>query len=142
MEKHLTLVGVLNIVYRGLLAIEALVLFILSAGFHFLIDALIRSDFIEPYDIPAEAMGIVPVILLIVGTITLVVSAVGIIGAIGVLKRKEWARIVLLVISFFNLMHIPFGTALGIYSIWVLFKDKTIQLFRPSPLHRTAKSKT
>ena len=38
----------------------------------------------------------------------------------GLLQRESWARMLTLVLSFFALFHVPFGTALGIYSLWVL----------------------
>jgi hypothetical protein len=39
-------------------------------------------------------------------------------------------RIMTLVVSFLNLIWFPFWTALGVYSIVVLLKDETVQLFR------------
>jgi predicted permease len=82
-------------------------------------------------EIPPEVMDIVPLILTVIGILVLVFSIIGIIGAIGVLKKKEWGRITMLVISFFNLIRIPLGTILGVYSIWVLLNDETIRLFNP-----------
>ena len=49
------------------------------------------------------------------------------------IKHRPWARILVLVLEFINLIEIPIGTALGIYTIWVLFKDETVQIFTPSP---------
>jgi hypothetical protein len=37
----------------------------------------------------------------------------------------EWARILGLVIGFLALVRIPFGTALGIYTIWVLLLEQS-----------------
>jgi hypothetical protein len=34
-----------------------------------------------------------------------------------------------LIVSFFNLLNIPLGTALGVYSFIILLKDETVQLF-------------
>jgi len=46
---------------------------------------------------------------------------VGIAAAgIGLLKYREWARILTLVLAVFLLMAFPFGTALGAYAFWVL----------------------
>jgi hypothetical protein len=57
------------------------------------------------------------------------------------MKKKEWGRITMLVISFFNLIHIPLGTVLGVYSIWVLLNDETIRLFNPA-LHAPVEKST
>ncbi|UCC40364.1 MAG: hypothetical protein JSV96_02620 [Candidatus Aminicenantes bacterium] len=57
-------------------------------------------------------------------------AAPEIIGGIGLMKKKEWGRILVLVVSFLNLIWFPFWTALGVYSIVVLLKEETVQLFR------------
>jgi len=41
------------------------------------------------------------------------------------LQRQEWARIVTLVVGFIALLNLPFGTALGIYTIWVLLPTQS-----------------
>jgi hypothetical protein len=131
MEKHIQLVGILNLVYRSLAILGALVLFVLAAGFEGFFDYLVRWGSIQPHEVPLEVLHIVPFILTLVGIIVLIVSVLGIIGALGVLKKKEWGRILLLVISFFSLIRIPLGTLLGIYSIWVLLNSETIKVFNP-----------
>ncbi len=139
-EKHIKLVGILNIVYRSLILLGGLVLIVLAAVFNRLIDFLIRIGSIHLYEIPHEILSIVPIILLLIALCMIVVSIVGIIGAIGVLKKKEWGRIVLLVVSFFNLLRIPLGTVLGVYSIWVLLNDEIIRIFNPTANAGVAKS--
>jgi hypothetical protein len=62
----------------------------------------------------------------------MIVSVAGIIGGVGVLHHREWGRILLLVVSFFNLLRIPLGTMLGVYTLWVLMNDETIALFSPA----------
>ncbi len=52
-----------------------------------------------------------------------------IIGGIGLLRRKEWGRILVLVVSFFSLISFPLGTALGVYSFIILLKEDTVRLF-------------
>lgn len=65
--------------------------------------------------------------------IFVVLSLPGIIGGIGLLLRHGWARVVLLVVSFLQLINFPLGTALGIYTIWVLFQDDAREVFaRPA----------
>jgi|WetSurMetagenome_2_1015567.scaffolds.fasta_scaffold1082900_1 hypothetical protein len=131
MEKHISLVGILNIVYHGLGIIGSCVLFAIATGFRYFFEILSRYDHHGIDEVPPEILDIVPIILTGIGIFVLVCSVIGIIGAVGVIKKKEWGRITLLVVSFFNLLHIPLGTILGVYSIWVLLNDETIRLFNP-----------
>lgn len=133
MEKHITLVGVLNIVYRSVAVLGGLIILAIAAGFGRLMEMLMREGFIQPYEVPAGLLEIVPAILAVIGVIMIAVSVVAIVGAAGVLKRKSWGRILLLVVSFFNLARIPLGTILGAYSLWVLMNDEAIRYFKPSP---------
>ena len=80
-----------------------------------------------------EAWLAVP-ILSIIGSvlmlIALTLSIPGIIGGWGLLRRKNWARILMIVLSALNLINIPIGTLLGIYGLWVLLARDTELLFR------------
>jgi hypothetical protein len=38
-----------------------------------------------------------------------------------------------IVLSAIELLHVPFGTALGIYGLWVLLSPPTEELFRDQP---------
>ena len=142
MEKHVTLVGILNIVYRSMAIIGAIVLFCLAYGFGFLMKFISHFDHNEIQEVPPEVFSIVQIVLTCIGILILIFSVAGIIGAVGVLKKKEWGRITLLIVSFFSLLSIPLGTILGVYSIWVLLNDETIRLFHPvpnTPVKKTAK---
>jgi len=51
------------------------------------------------------------------------VSALAIAGVIagwGLIERRQWARVLAIVLAILALIHIPLGTALGIYTLWVL----------------------
>jgi len=43
---------------------------------------------------------------------------------------RPWARVLTIVISAFDLLHVPFGTALGVYGLWVLLSSQGEALFR------------
>ena len=129
MEKHIQLVGILNIAYRSLLILVSLFLLVIAAGFRRFFDMILRLGSVDIHDVPNELLDIVPVVLLVVALLMFVVSVVGIVAAAGVLGRKRWGRVLMLVISFFNLLRVPVGTVLGGYSIWVLLNDETIRLF-------------
>lgn len=131
MEKHVKLVGILNIVYRSLALFGAMILLMIAVGFGYLYEALIQTESLQPHDIPEVILNLIPPVLLFIAALIFVVSVAGIIGGIGVLKHKEWGRVLLLVVSFFNLIRIPLGTVLGVYTIWVLINNETIKLFTP-----------
>jgi len=72
-------------------------------------------------------------VLALLGVIVLAVCAIGAIpgmlGGLGLRKRKNWARILVIILGFLNLPAIPLGTALGIYTLSILLKEDTAKLF-------------
>jgi hypothetical protein len=68
----------------------------------------------------------------------ILIAAPGIIGGIGLLQHQPWARIVVLVLGFLNLLAVPFGTILGIYTIWVFMANDTDDVFGSWPGRRSA----
>jgi len=119
MEKHVTLVAVLNIGF-GILGI-------LIAIFIF-IGMILGNMLIDDYDV----RKILPIIGTVAVLFLLLTSIPEIIGGIGLLKRRPWARILILVVACMDLLWIPIGTIIGIYELWVLLQDETSQLFKPS----------
>jgi hypothetical protein len=58
-----------------------------------------------------------------------IISIPGVIAGIGLLKFRPWSRILTIVLSAFHLLNVPFGTAIGIYGLWVLLSDEGQRLF-------------
>ncbi len=112
-EKHITLLGVFHIVYHAI-------------GFVAGIGVLVFFPALGAVAGDAEANVVLSIIGGVVGTILIVVSIPGIIGGIGLLRRHSWARIVALIIGAADLFDIPIGTALGIYTFWVLMRDEVV----------------
>jgi hypothetical protein len=121
MEKHVTVLGILYIAFSALGLLLAVIIFTAIVG-----GGMISGD--------SEAMTITAVVGPAVALFFVLLSAPGLIGGIYLLKHRPWARILVLVLGFINLIEIPIGTALGIYTIWVLFKNETVDLFTPSPI--------
>jgi fructose-specific phosphotransferase system IIC component len=48
----------------------------------------------------------------------------------GLLKFKSWARILAIILAILNLILFPIGTALGIYTLVIMFNDEAEALFR------------
>jgi uncharacterized membrane protein (DUF2068 family) len=63
---------------------------------------------------------LVRTLLVFIGGFVIVKAILGITTGLGLLQRQTWARPLAIVMSFFELLHIPFGTALGIYTLVVL----------------------
>jgi zinc-ribbon domain len=59
-------------------------------------------------------------LLTFVGIFVLAKAAVGLATGWGLLQREPWARVMALVLAFLSLMNVPLGTALGVYTLWVL----------------------
>jgi hypothetical protein len=51
-------------------------------------------------------------------------------AGIGLLKYKNWARIVAIILAIVYLLAIPIGTAVGIYTLVIMFNKETAALFR------------
>jgi len=117
MNKHISAVAALHVGY-GIFRI--LIVFLIF----FLFNAIGRiAD--EPH-----AAYILVNFSTIIGLFMLVITIPGIIGGIALFCNKYWARILLLIVSALNLLCIPFGTALGAYSIWVLVQEETQKILK------------
>ena len=119
MEKHVTLVAALNIGF-GILG--------LLIAMFVLIGMVLGNMFIDDYDV----RKILPIIGTVAVLFLLLTSIPEIIGGIGLLKRRPWARILILIVACMDLLWIPIGTIIGIYELWVLLQDETTQLFKSS----------
>ncbi len=123
MNQHIKLIGILWIIFGGL-----------SLAFGLLGSFLLFGISFIP-DLGHEA----PFILRIVASVAILFFALlgipKIFAGIGLLKMKEWGRILTLIVSFISLLNVPLGTALGVYSIVILMKEESIQNFK-SPVQK------
>jgi len=56
-------------------------------------------------------------------------STLGLVGGIGLLAYKSWARYLVMVVAAIGCLNIPIGTLKGVYFLWVLLQDDTVKLF-------------
>jgi zinc-ribbon domain len=71
-----------------------------------------------------------------IGFIFLIVAILGLAAGWGLLQREPWARMLAIVMGVLNLFDPPFGTAVGIYTLWVLLPADCEREYRQLP--RTA----
>ena len=124
MSKHIQVLGILNIIWGSLGLLGATILIAIFGGAMGLIQVAARHDPDAKFAIPI--IGLVGCI--IVGFL-LLTSLPSIIAGIGLLYMAPWSRILSIVVSGLHLFSIPFGTALGIYGLWVLLSEETICCF-------------
>ena len=118
MEKHVNLIGILWIAFGALTFFGGFVAFFILFGISFIPD----MGYEAPVILRTVGVG--------VGIFLFILSIPKIIAGIGLMKKKEWGRILTLIVAFLSILSFPLGTALAIYSFVILVKDETIQLFR------------
>jgi hypothetical protein len=80
--------------------------------------------------IPPDAPGFILPLLRGIGILLIGLAALGLFTAWGLAERQPWARITMIIFAFLSLLEIPFGTALGIYTLWVLLPEQSAAEFR------------
>jgi len=118
MEKHVNVIAALQI---------GLSVFGIIIGIIGFVVLRLVGNFVED----PNAQLILPTIANIALIFFILMSIPGIIAGLGLFGRKEWARILTLILAVINLMNFPVGTAVGVYSIWALSQTETIALFNP-----------
>jgi hypothetical protein len=111
-KEHLRLLGILWLALSALNAVGGVVLLIIANT----IFGLHRLG-MGPEGGPPQFLH---PLLSFIAVVILLKSAAGFAAGSGLLQREPWARTVTLVVAFLSLFNVPLGTALGIYSLWVL----------------------
>ncbi|HWR51579.1 MAG TPA: hypothetical protein VN428_10760 [Bryobacteraceae bacterium] len=122
MESHIKALGILNIILGALGALMAIGLLLMFGG----IGMLVGTTSGDPdAHIALPILGAIGGVVFIV---MLVMSVPVILTGWGLLNFKPWARVLGIVVSAFQLLNIPIGTAAGIYGLWVLLNTETVQI--------------
>ena len=125
MRQHVTVLGILFIVLGAMGLFGALIVLMIFGGAAGILGVVSQE---EPE--AAIAIPIVGGVGLGICFIILVMSVPQLIAGVGLLKFRPWARILGIVVAVLGLMHVPLGTLVGIYGLWVLFSGETEALFR------------
>ena len=113
---HIRLLGILWIAISAFRLIPGLILVSLfHEGFEFM-----------PPGVPPFVHGLLQGI----GTALIIGAVLGLAAGAGLLQRQPWARLLAIIMAFLNLMDMPLGTALGVYTLWVLLPAKSEEEYR------------
>lgn len=121
LDNHKKVLGILFVTWGSLTILGMLLLSaFLSVIFSF---ALNEAD---PDDQKALEV-VLPIIQYIPIFIIVIFAIPTLIAGIGLLMRKSWAMLFSLVVGCLKLFSFPFGTALGIYSIWIYTEEQKVK---------------
>jgi hypothetical protein len=125
-ETHAKVLGILNVVFGGLGLVGAVVLTVIFGG----VTGLIGASGDRDAAVAASIVGVTGASLILITTLT---SLPAIIIGLGLYRLRPWSRIAGIVLAILSLLAFPFGTALGLYGLWVLFSAEGQKLFDGVP---------
>lgn len=128
MRDHIKIVGILNIVMGSITALVGVVILLMMGTIAGFVAASISSLDGTNYQNGAIAAPIVATIGVALAIFFLALGLPSILGGWGLMHYRPWSRILMIVVSVFHLFHIPLGTALGVYGLWVLLSDESRRL--------------
>ena len=119
-QQHVHLLGILWLAMSALNAVGAIVLLMLGN--------VLFPHLREMKDVPSDVpVGFLTALFTTLGIIILAKAALGFFAGWGLMQRETWARVLVLVLAFISLFNIPFGTAIGVYTLWVLLPGQSQQ---------------
>ena len=128
LHTHVQILGWLRIIGAALMAAIGLVLLFFLAG----IGVFAAADSGE-----ATPFWVLAMVALFVGGLMVVLALPGLLAGIGLLRRKEWGRILALIVGVFDLLNFPIGTLIAAYSFFVLLQNSATPYFAGTPTSLT-----
>ena len=118
MDKHVDILGLLYVVWGGLFLLAG------AIGLALMLGAVALLQYAAAGEVSGLAAGLTAAMF---GTLAVIALAWGGIHAsagMALRQHRSWGRTVALVFGVVDLALLPFGTALGIYALWVLLNDE------------------
>jgi len=115
--KHTRIVAILWLVWSVFHLLPALAFFSMGSFAMPFMHGFLQLPFLGP-------------LMAVIGGLVMFCSVLGIVAGWGLLSFQPWARMLAIVLGCFALISIPFGTALGIYTLWVLLPGPAEQQYR------------
>lgn len=122
LERHVHLIGIFWIAYSSFSLLGGVALMIVA-----------NTIFGRSSRFDTGAPEFLHPLLSAVAVFLLIRAILGIVAGAGLLQHYGWARILALILAFLDIMQVPFGTALGIYTIWALVAKGADEEYRSLP---------
>jgi amino acid transporter len=119
-QRHVHLLAILWLAFSAFNTLGGLVLLVLGNA--------VFPHLHEMKDVPSDVpTGFLTALFTTLGIIVLAKAAFGFLVGWG-LQREPWARTLALILAFISLFtNIPLGTAIGVYTMWVLLPASSEQ---------------
>jgi hypothetical protein len=78
------------------------------------------------------AAGLTAAVFTTLAVIALIWGAAHVVVGVPLRRRKSWSRIAALALGSVDLLLLPYGTALGVYALWILLREEGKRLFAES----------
>jgi hypothetical protein len=124
MSSHVRVLAILQIVYASVGLLLGLGVGLLFGGIATIV------GFSASLENSVVAVPILATIGGLAASILIALSLPRLIAGIGLLKHRNWGRILTFVVSVLGMLDFPLGTGLGIYALWVLLHRDTTPLFQ------------
>jgi len=121
LDRHRETLGGLWTAIAGLFLIPAIGLMVFASDTRFVIHDR------EPWP------GLFALLLYIAGGTMVILAAGGVCVGLGLKQHRPWAGSAAIILGTLALFHPPFGTALGVYTFWVLLAHEEEDEYRHSP---------
>jgi hypothetical protein len=116
-QEHVRLLGLFWLAFSAFNTVGAVILYVLA-------NTLFAH--MRELGAPEAPTAFLRPLLSVVAILLLAKAALGFLAGWGLLQHEKWARIITLVLAFVSLFtNIPFGTALGVYTMWVLLPSES-----------------
>jgi hypothetical protein len=123
MSQHVKIIGILHVVLGGMGTLAGVAFLALFGGLAGVVGSVSQNP---DAAIAVQVLGGIGGILFVV---LLAFSLPSLVGGIALLAMLPWSRMFMIIVSALYLLHLPIGTALGIYGLWALTKPETQALF-------------
>jgi hypothetical protein len=125
MKTQVDLVGILFIVWGLLTTLVGVSTLALGIGAVALIASAARGGGGD------LAAGVTAAAFTALAIIAIVWGAAHVVVGVPLRRHRPWSRLVALMLGAVDLLLLPYGTALGVYAIWILLNEDAKRLFQP-----------
>ena len=124
MQSHVDFVGVLFIVWGLLTMLVGVSTLALGVGAVAMIASASRGGGAGGF-----AAGVTAAVFTTLALNAILWGSAHVVVGVPLRRHRPWARLMALMLGSVDLLLLPYGTALGIYALWVLLNEKGKALF-------------